>query len=281
MKFFTKMERKFGKYAIPSLTKIIIAGYVIGYLLMMFAPSVFGYLTLEPGLILRGQIWRLVTWLIIPPYSLDMLTILTLFFYYSVGTNLERAWGNFRYNVFIFGGVIFSIIGAFIAYAIAQTGMQPGSIAGVGYYFTTYYICISMYLGFAMTYPDMRVLVFFIIPMKVKWFSAVYVASIIFMFINTSWVGRIAIGASILNFAIYFLLTKNTYRYSPKEIKRRQTYKKQVQQAQPKANEPRHHCAVCGKTEKDDPDMEFRYCSKCNGTYEYCMDHLYTHEHVK
>lgn len=281
MSFFTKMERKYGRYAIPGLTKFIILGYVTGYILLMFAPTVFNYLTLEPGLILRGQVWRIVTWLVIPPSDLDLFTIVMLLFYYSVGTNLERAWGNFRYNVFIFGGIILTVIGAFIAYGIASAGMPEGSIAGVGYSFSTYYICLSMFLGFAATYPDMRVLLYFIIPIKVKWLSAVYVASIIYTFINTNWVGRIAIGASVLNFVIFFLMTRNTYRYSPKEIKRRQAYKKQVQQAQPKPDQPRHRCAVCGKTEKDDPDMEFRFCSKCNGSYEYCMDHLYTHEHVK
>ncbi len=281
MSFFTKLERKYGRYAIPGLTKFIIIGYVIGYVLMMLAPVAFNYLTLEPGLILRGQVWRLVTWLVIPPSSLDIFTIIMLLFYYSIGTNLERAWGNFRYNVFIFGGIILSIIGAFIAYGIASVGMPVGSIPSVGYSFTTYYICLSMFMGFAATYPDMRVLLYFIIPLKVKWLSAIYVASIIYTFINVSWVGRIAIGASVINFLIFFLLTRNTYRFSPKEIKRKQEYRRQVQQAQPKMNEARHRCAVCGKTEKDDPDMEFRFCSKCNGDYEYCMDHLFTHEHVK
>lgn len=281
MNLFTKLERKYGRYAIPGLTKFIIIGYVVGYVLMMFAPTAFNYLTLEPGLILRGQVWRLITWLVIPPSSLDFFTIIMLFFYYSVGTNLERAWGNFRYNVFIFGGVILTIIGAFIAYFIASAGMPKGSIPGVGYAFSTYYICLSMFLGFAATYPDMRVLLYFIIPIKVKWLSAVYVASIIYTFINTSWIGRVAILASVVNFLIFFLMTRNLYRYSPKEIKRKQEFKRQVQQSQPKKDEPRHRCALCGITEKDDPDMEFRYCSKCNGSYEYCMDHLFTHEHVK
>lgn len=281
MSFFTKLERKYGRYAVPGLTRFIIAAYVIGYVLMVVSPTTFNYLTLEPGLILRGQAWRLITWIVIPPSSLDFFTIIMLFFYYSIGTNLERAWGNFRYNVFIFGGIIFTIIGSFVAYAVALANAPEGAVLGVGGAFSTYYICLSMFLGFAATYPDMRVLIYFIIPIKVKWLSAVYVASIIYTFINVNWVGRIAILASVLNFLIFFLLTRNTYRFSPKEIKRKQEFRRSVTQAQPKMNEPRHRCAVCGKTEKDDPDMEFRYCSKCNGSYEYCMDHLFTHEHVK
>jgi len=281
MSFFSKLERKYGRYAIAGLTKIIIAAYVLGYVLMLVAPTVFGYLTLEPGLILKGQIWRLVTWVIIPPSSLDLFTIIMLLFYYSIGTNLERAMGNFRYNVFIIGGMLWTVVGAFIAYFVAVLNVQPGVIPGVGGAFSTYYICLSMFMMFAATYPDMRVLLYFIIPIKVKWLSAVYLASIIYTFINVSWVGKIAIAASVVNFIVYFLMTRRLYHYSPKEIKRKQEFKKAVQQAQPKPNQTRHKCAVCGKTEVDDPDMEFRYCSKCNGEYEYCMDHLFTHEHVK
>ena len=102
MNFLDKMERKFGRYAISNLSIYIIITYAAGYLLTALAPNVVSYLVLEPALILRGQIWRLVTWLLIPPGSLDLFTIITLMFYYSIGSSLERTWGAFRYNVYIF-----------------------------------------------------------------------------------------------------------------------------------------------------------------------------------
>lgn len=281
MSFFQKMERKFGRYAIYGLTRYIIATYAIGYILYFFNPSWISFITLEPGLILRGQVWRIVSWLLVPPGSLDIFTIIMLLFYYSVGTNLERAWGSFRYNVYIFGGILFTIIGAFISYAIASFGAPEGVIVGVGNAFSTYYISMSMFLAFALTYPDMQVLIYFILPIRVKWLGVMYAAFILYDILNVSWVGKVAIIASVFNFVVFFLMTRNYRRVSPKEIKRKKEFHRAVQQSMPKPGQTRHKCAVCGRTEQDTPHLEFRYCSKCNGNYEYCQDHLFTHEHIK
>lgn len=279
MDFMTKLERKYGRYAISGLTRFIIAAYVIGYVFMFVNPGILMYLTLEPYFILRGQIWRLVTWVLIPPSGFDIFTIIMLMFYFSIGSSLERAWGSFRYNTYIFGGILFTILGAFVCY-IFQLILPGMAMSAIGGYFSTYYICMSLFLAFAATYPDMVVYFFMLIPLKVKWLSAIYVASIILSFVSTGWIGRIAIGASILNFLIFFATSRNMRRYRPQEIKRKQEFKKSVAQAQPKM-EYRFKCAVCGRTDKDHPELEFRYCSKCNGTFVYCNDHLFTHEHVK
>ena len=115
MNFLNKMERKFGRYAIHNLSAYIIALNVAGYLLYFFAPaSIFSYLTLEPYYILHGQIWRLVTWILIPPESPGIFTIIMLFFYYSLGNSLEQTWGAFRYNVYIFMGMMSTVLGAFL-----------------------------------------------------------------------------------------------------------------------------------------------------------------------
>ena len=99
-------ERKFGKYAVRNLSLVLIACYILGYIIELFAPSIQSLLTLNPHAILQGQIWRLVTWVLIPPSSLDFFTIIMLLFYYSVGTSLERIWGTYRYNVYLFSGMI-------------------------------------------------------------------------------------------------------------------------------------------------------------------------------
>lgn len=106
MNFLNKMERRFGRYALTNLSLYIVLTYAAGYLLYMITPQVLTYMTLEPAMILRGQVWRIVSWLLIPPSTQNIFFILiTLMFYYSIGTSLERTWGAFRYNVYIFSGI--------------------------------------------------------------------------------------------------------------------------------------------------------------------------------
>lgn len=283
MKWINKMERKFGRYAVHNLSAYIIALYAAGYLMSMFSPEILGYLTLEPAYILRGQVWRIFTWILIPPYGLDIFTIIMLYFYYSVGTTLERTWGAFRYNLYIFSGILFTVLGAFVLYGILRV-IYPASITPVmGSAFSTYYISMSILLAFTATYPSAQVLLYFFIPIKMKWLGIIYGVMILFNFINTGWAGRVVIVASLLNFIVFFLATRNLRYYSPKEQKRRNDFKKAVRPEGTKTSDgrvARHKCAVCGRTELDGDDLEFRFCSKCDGNYEYCQDHLFTHEHV-
>ena len=276
MHFLNKMERKFGKFAIQGLMKYIILFYVAGYLINILAPQAYGFLTLEPFMIFHyGQVWRLVSWVLIPPPTGNIIFMLIMVvLYYQLGTALERTWGAFRFNVYIFGGMIFTVLGALLLYVIygVNTPIPMGSS------FSTYYINMTIFLAFAVCYPDMRIMLWFIIPIKMKWMAGFYAALIIYSMIISSWGGRVAIIASILNFLIFFFSTRNYRSVSPKEVHRKRTDHRQVQQ--PKGV-TRHKCAICGRTELDDPNLEFRFCSKCNGNYEYCQDHLFTHEHVK
>lgn len=279
MKIINKLERKFGRFGIPHLTNYILVCYVIGYLLSLTKTSLISYLYLEPGLILQGQIWRLITWVLVPPGMSNILFVLImLMFYYSLGTTLERTWGTFRYTLYIFSGLIFTVIGAFLLYFI-----EGGYVLFAGM-FSTYYISMSILLAFAASYPDMRVLLYFVIPIKMKWMAFVYVAMIgydIFNYVRMGvWQMAVPIVASLLNFIIFFLSTRDVQRYHPKEVKRRQEFKKAVNPTKV-TTITKHKCAVCGRTERDGENLEFRFCSKCNGNYEYCQDHLYTHEHVK
>ena len=170
MNWLNKLERKFGKYAIPNLTFYLIACYVLGFAISVFMPNMFSYLTLEPALILRGQVWRIVSWVLIPPSSFDLFTIIMLLFYYSLGKTLEQTWGTFRYNVYIFSGIIFTVIGAFVLYGIFSILVPEfAGVGGImGAFFSTYYINMSIFLAFAASYPEMQVLLYFVIPIKVK-----------------------------------------------------------------------------------------------------------------
>lgn len=280
MNFINKWERKYGKYGIPNLTMYIIFCYVIGYLLQILQPGLLHYFTLEPALIVKGQIWRLVSWVLIPPGSLDIFTIIMLFFYYSLGTTLERTWGTFRYTLFIFSGLFFTVIGAFVLYIIC------GGAIGLGAAFSTYYISLSIFLAFAISYPDMQVLLYFVIPVRIKWLAYLDIALIgyeLYRYLRAGlWMMIVPVAASLLNVVVFFFATRNMSHMHPKEVKRRQEFKKAVAKSQVSADGiTKHKCAVCGRTEKDGEHLEFRFCSKCNGNYEYCQDHLFTHEHIR
>ncbi len=126
----------------------------------------------------------------------------------------------------------------------------------------------------------MQILLYFIIPIKMKWMAYVYAVLMLLDLVQGSWPQRIVMMMSLLNFVIFFLSTRDLYRFSPKEVHRRQAYRQAVNRPQ-SAGITKHKCAVCGRTEKDDPSLEFRFCSKCAGNYEYCQEHLFTHQHVQ
>lgn len=281
-----KLERRFGKYAISNLSMWMIVIYVIGYTLQFFLQGAISFLTLDPYQVLHGQIWRIVTWILIPPERLSVFTVIMLFFYYSIGTSLEHTWGTFRYNVYILSGIVFTAIGAFVIYGIAALtgwfGYGTYGAEAFGYIlsfgFSTYYINLSIFLAFAVCYPNMQVLLYFIIPIKIKWLGIFYGVLIALSFLQSDIASKCVIIASLLNFIVFFFSTRNYNSVSPKEIHRKRAYRQQVQMSK---GVTRHKCAICGRTELDDPNLEFRFCSKCDGNYEYCQDHLFTHKHVK
>jgi hypothetical protein len=269
MKFFYNFERRFRKYAVPNLMYYIIGMYGVGFFLEMLTPGFYWqYLSLDAGQILAGQVWRAVTFMIYPPGGSILTVLISMYLYYMVGVNLERVWGAFRFNVYFFMGVIGHVAAALTVYILM----------GRTVYLTTEYLNYSLFFAFAATFPDLEFLLFFVIPIKAKWLAIFNGIYFLYGFIVGNMAGRVTIFMSLLNFIIFFLLTRNLSRFNPKEIKRKQNFHKQMKiKPQGWTN---HRCAVCGRTEKDAPNLEFRYCSKCEGSYEYCSEHLYTHKHV-
>ncbi len=318
MKLLDRMERRIGKFAINRLMIYVIACYIIGYVIYYVNPSLLSWLTLEPYFIFHNaQIWRLISWVLMPPSSTNIIfVVIMLVLYYQLGTALERTWGAFRFNCYIFGGILFSIVSALVMYGIYVAIYGADALILFGSSYSTTYINMSIFLAFAAAFPEQRIMLYFFIPIKMKWMGLVYAALMVYEFVVAgSLPGRIAIVASLANFLIYFLATRSLRRFSPKEVKRRRDFKRGVsgkperntrrisrssgsasgsasgstgvsndttsQYYSRKSSGPIHKCAVCGRTELDDPNLTFRYCSKCNGNYEYCQDHLFTHEHVK
>ena len=151
MKFLNKMERKLGKYAIPNLTLVIIGCFVFGYIAEIIAPGMYLKLSLLPyNILYKGEWWRVFTWIFTPPFALNVFTILGLFFYYSVGRQLEMTWGKFMYNIYIFGGMFLITAGVLIAFYMRYR-LNMGDVLYLGLN-TTYYLVFSMFLALKSFY---------------------------------------------------------------------------------------------------------------------------------
>lgn len=315
-----KLERKIGKYAIKNLIYYILGGYVIGYVLYYLNPRLgwYEYIVLDPASVMQGQVWRLFTWVFTIPQALSFFVIFMFFLYYFIGKSLEQTLGAFRYNLYIFSGWFFMTFGAMAFYWITGVSMNV----------STYYINLASFLAFALLFPDQRIYFFGILPIKIKWLAIIDVVylglqiisgiislvalpspemqMIIAQFGIEPGAAKIVIITeifsiiiSLLNFVIFFLMTRKMKRITPKEIHRRAEFRRGVNRGmeenrqktetvRPKAGGPYvsggvivHRCSVCGRTNLTNPELTFRYCSKCEGNHEYCQEHLFTHVHVK
>lgn len=286
-----RFARKHSRFGIPELMRYIVIGNAAVYLLDQFSKglctSLFGF---WPGLILKGQIWRLVTFLIVPePMSLIWFAV-SLFFYYYLGTTMEREWGTAKFTLFYLCGALLTALAGFISgfflgniqYAFSSPIVTMGSVN------------FSLFLAFATLYPDAQLRLYFIIPVKAKWLAIFYVA---FTFVNIFFMSPASLAlmlpvtlppvlASLLNYAIFFWsdliswLGRLTGRIRHQTSRQTINFKAARRHAQEKKGYL-HKCAVCGRTDTDNPGLEFRYCSKCNGYYCYCMDHINNHVHIQ
>ncbi|MBP5152238.1 MAG: hypothetical protein ILP13_04925, partial [Lachnospiraceae bacterium] len=209
-----KLEQKFGKYAIKNLSLVLVVCYAVGYLIMMTPLNyILDYLALNPYRILHGEVWRIITWILIPPGGFSWTTLITLFFYWSIGRSLEHAWGDWLYNVYIFAGFLFTVIGSFLVlgYFAIRTGSYDTAgmlLEVVQRAFSTYYVNMSIFLAFAATFPDAVVLLMFFIPIKVKWLGFIYGGFLIYEFVaalfngGLGFITAVVIVVSLLNFLI-------------------------------------------------------------------------------
>lgn len=318
-RFLYELEKKWGKYAIPNLPLMLILCYAAGYLISFINGSFLSYLTLNPYLILKGQVWRIFTWILIPPSSSNLFFVLImLYFYYSISRTLERSWGTFYLNVYLFSGILFNFLGSFLIYAIAGLlyGFNEFTMLSIGLIISgcvsTYYVNMAIFLAYAATFPDNEVLLMFILPIKVKILGIIYailLAYEIFSPVFTlgvsggGWILAAVPMLSLLNFIVFFFATRKTIHLTHSQRVMRKNFRKavngtqsyggyatggrntgrehtQAPQMRSTAN-VRHKCAICGQTEETAPDLSFRFCTKCEGSYEYCENHIFTHTHVK
>lgn len=201
MKFFNKLELKYGRYAVPNLMLYLTAMYVAGFVIQLMLPQVYvSFLSLNWNMILKGQVWRLVTWLMYPPSDNIVIGALMIYVYYSIGSTVERLWGSFKFNVFIFSGIIFHILAALILYFLYRG-------ASSFYLLTPENLNLSIVLALILTLPDARFLLFFFVPIKASWLGIFYIAMVAVSFIFGNMASRIEIVMSLLNVVVFLIMT--------------------------------------------------------------------------
>ncbi len=265
---------KHPRFGISNLMLYVVIGNVIIWLFSMMDTTnlLAASLQFSPQLILKGQIWRLISFAFVPT-SGGVLALIMFYFYYFIGNTLEQYWGKAKFTLFFFSGILFTVIYAFVIYVITGADIRISAS----------YIYLSMFFSFATLFPETQVLLFFIIPMKIKWLAYIDAAFFLYEIIVTPFPYNLIPVVAVLNYLLFcggwllqFLGKKRGYN-NPKVI----NYKKAAKQVNRNRNNAPYSrkCEVCGITDVDDPDMEFRYCSRCIGYHCYCSRHINDHIH--
>ncbi len=270
---------KHPRFGIPKLMLYVVILSAAVFILdkMDRTGQLVNFLYFNPALILRGQVWRLITFIFLPTSYQILWLVITLYFYYFIGNSLEQYWGAAKFTVYYLCGILLTIIFGFIIHFLGFTVST--------YLFTSYYLNMSMFFAFAALFPDVRVLLFFFVPVKVKWLAYIDAAFFIVEIVTNFAVFPLNLlpVIAIINFLLFFwdVLWKRIKRSgvyaSPQVINFRKAAREEKQKQE---NAPyRHKCSVCGRTDTDHPELEFRYCSKCAGYHCFCEDHINNHVH--
>jgi len=258
MSILTSLEHKFGRLAIDNLTLYILGGQVLAYLLSLANPLFAHVFVLQGNLVTEGQWWRLITFIFTPLGDSPLFVVLAWYFFYLFSTALEQVWGSFRYMVYVFIGVFATILCAFIFPALPITNR---------------YLFTSLFVAFCYLFPEHTVLIFFVLPVKMKWLGLLAWIGVIGSFLAGTLDTKVLIVFSLLNFILFFgsdLLTtlgsrsKNISRSTGELLTPSPSYMM---------------CAVCHKTEHD--KKIFSYCHTCIPETMYCEDHIDKHTHKK
>jgi len=241
--------------------------------------GLYEFLFFNPYRIFRGEIWRLFTWVFIAPGDNIFFVAISLYFYYFIGSTLEREWGAAKFTVYYAFGVLLNIV----------YGLVFWLFLGTNVFILPVYLNLSMLFAFATIFPDFAIRLFLIIPIKIKWLAFlsagffVYeiVAQLISGFIFAAFLPIVAMLNYILICGDDLLsnLKPLIARRSPQVLNFKKEAKKVKREMEDKPY--RHKCAVCGKTDTEYPDMEFRYCSSCNGFHCFCSEHISNHIHFQ
>ena len=265
---------KHPRFGVPNLMLYIVIISLAVWLLSIMDPSktLMSFFVFSPERILKGEVWRLVSFIFVPQ-SLSFWELLFFYFYYWIGNVLEKEWGTPRFNIFLISGVLLTAVYGFIIYFITKQSIAV----------TTYFIYLSMFFSFATLFPDVQVLFMFIIPIKVKWLAYLDAAFFLLSMLTQSFPFNLLPLVAVLNYLVFFgddlfsSLRSNKARYNKTTVNFNRE-KQKIEYEQKNASYTKK-CAVCGRTDTDYPDLEFRYCSRCAGYHCFCQDHINNHIH--
>ena len=256
MDLMTKLERRFGGWAIPNLTIYLIALQATGVALLLGGYSEIGDLALVGGLVKSGQWTRLLSFMMIPKTLSPIWLFFAFYIFYLMGTALEQQWGTFRYNLYILLGYLFTIAAAFIVpWALISNVFFLGGV----------------FLAFATLFPNFELHLFFILPVKVKWLGWLTAALYVLVLLGDDAGSRLCVLAAFSNYALFF---GKEFLHSVKAGQRRKAFVATHAEA---AAQPLHVCAECGASDKSDETLHFRYCSTCGKCF--CEKHIGNHRH--
>ena len=270
---------------IPNLMLYITLGSALVYLMSMFdnSDTLYYALCFDRSLILQGQVWRLFTYVFTYNAGNILITAIVLVCYYSLGRAMENIWGTLRFNLFYLSGVILMDI-----YAMLFGGWADVS-----------YLNMSLFLAYATLYPNAQFLLLYIIPVKAWIFALVDLGLTIYSVVIMTYAGLFPYSlfplVAIANYFLFFgkdvlnvipLSWQANFRRlfrkkgAAKPIRFHTAGSYEATTATVKAPYT-HRCAICGRTDVSNPELEFRYCSRCNGYFCYCEDHISTHTHIE
>ena len=272
---------------IPNLMLYICLGSALVYLYAQISSSNLLYylLCFDRTSILKGQVWRLITYPLTFGYGYNILLLaIALFCYYSLGRAMENVWGTLKFNLFYLCGIVMMDIYCMI----------------FGGYADVSYLNLSLFLSYATMFPDSRFLLFYIIPVKAWIFALFDLALVVLDLFTNSFPNNLFSVISIANYLLFFgrdvlNVIPMSWRVNASRFFRRTkasptkkakvipfpnagSYEATV--AKPEAPYT-HKCTVCGRTDVTNPELEFRYCSRCKGYYCYCEDHINNHAHIE
>ncbi len=256
------MERRFGRFAIPNLSWVIAGGMAITFILSMGRPQFLELLTLDFARIREGQIWRVVSYLFFPPVRTSPIwTLFAIYWVWLVGTNLENEWGAFKLNVFYVVGMLGTTLAAWLTGGEATNGPLNG----------------SLFLAFATLFPDYEMLIFFILPVRVKWLGLLAAGGLVLSAVLGDWATRGAVVAGCANYLVFFAGHWAEW-YRMRNMRVRQAARRAEQVPWQSSATGVRTCAICGASEADGADIRVCSCEKCGGkARNLCLAHARNH----
>jgi Rhomboid family len=258
-RWLARLERRIGSYAVPNLIRYIVGGMAIIWVLSLSRPEVVERLMLDMAAVRRGQVWRLLTFLFIPPRSSPIWVIVNLYFTWWVGTALEQHWGTFKFNAYYFIGVLCTILAAL------ATG--PAS---------NMWLDSSLFLAFATTFPNVSILLFFVVPVRVKWLGLVAALGIVAAFVLGDWSVRASIAAALVAYVIFFWEHWVGLWKGRSLVGRQKARREEIRSTAPVLGQ--RVCAMCGAREVEGADIRVCSCDKCGRAARFlCLSHARNH----